>query len=87
MEPALVDGQGVVAITWPHVRVGQIRCIEHPRRPGFWLVKRVAAVYGDGTVSVLSDNRASTLADSRTWGPVSVAGSYLVVVVIPRRLM
>lgn len=87
MEPTLIDGQGLVAITWPRARVGQLRCIEHPQRPGFWLVKRVAAVYGDGTISVLSDNRTNTLVDSRTFGPVPLDGSYRVVVVIPRRLM
>jgi hypothetical protein len=38
-------------------------------------------------MSVLSDNRDATLADSRTFGRVPVAGSYRVVVRIPRRLM
>ncbi len=87
MEPTLVDGQGLVAIASSAVRAGQLRCLEHPQRPGFWLVKRVSEVHDDGTMSVLSDNRDATVADSRTFGPVPVAGSYRVVLRVPRRLM
>lgn len=87
MEPTLVDGQGLLAISSDRARVGQLRCVEHPHRPGFWLVKRVAAVHADGTMSVLSDNREVTTADSRSFGPVPIAGSYRVLVRIPRRLM
>lgn len=87
MEPALVAGQGLIAVRWPRARVGQIRCVEHPDRPGFWLVKRVEVVHDDGTMSVLSDNRESTRADSRGFGPVAVQGSYRVVIRVPRRLM
>jgi hypothetical protein len=87
MEPTLVDGQGLVGVPTRSARVGQLRLLEHPDRPGFWLVKRVTAVHPDGTMSVLSDNRAATIADSRSFGPVPVAGSYRVVVRIPRRLM
>ena len=86
MEPTLVDGQGLVAVRSRTARVGQLRCLQHPARPGFWLVKRVAAVHGDGTMSVLSDNRDATMADSRSFGPVPVAGSYRVVLRVPRRL-
>lgn len=82
-----MDGQGLVAVPWPRVRVGQIRCLQHPQRPGFWLVKRVDEVHDDGTMSVLSDNRESTRADSRTFGPVPVQDSYRVVIRVPRRLM
>jgi hypothetical protein len=87
MEPTLLDGQGLVAVPSATARVGQLRCVEHPGRPGFWLVKRVAEVHGDGTMSVLSDNRDATLADSRTFGPVPVAGSYRVLLRVPSRLM
>jgi hypothetical protein len=87
MEPTLVDGQGLLAIPTRSARVGQLRCVEHPHRPGFWLVKRVSDVHDDGTMSVLSDNRGATIADSRSFGPVPVAGSYRVVLRIPRRLM
>ncbi len=87
MEPTLTDGQGLVAIASSRARPGQIRCVDHPDRPGFWLVKRVDVVHGDGTMSVLSDNRESTRADSRTFGPVPIDGSYRVVLRVPRRLM
>jgi hypothetical protein len=87
MEPTLVDGQGLVAIASTVAQEGQLRCFEHPHRPGFWLVKRVSQVHGDGTMSVLSDNREATLADSRSFGPVPIAGSYRVVLRVPRRFM
>ena len=87
MEPALVDGQGVLAIPVNRVRSGELRCFEHPRREGFWLVKRVEAVHDDATMTVLSDNRTATLADSRTFGPVPVSGSFRVVLRIPPRWM
>ena len=87
MEPTLVDGQGLIALRTDRTRVGQIRCLEHPDRPGFWLVKRVEAVFDDGTMRVLSDNRTSTLADSRSFGPVPIAGSSRVLVRVPRRLL
>lgn len=87
MEPTLVDGQGLIAVRSASARIGQLRCLEHPDRPDFWLVKRVSEVHGDGTMSVLSDNRDATLADSRSFGPVPIAGSYRVVVRVPRRLM
>lgn len=87
MEPMLVDGQGLVAIPSAGAKVGQLRCLQHPHRPGFWLVKRVAEVYPDATMSVLSDNRDVTIADSRSFGPVPIAGSYRVIVRIPRRWM
>ena len=85
MEPTLVDGQGLLAIADGRAKPGQLRCVEHPRRPGFWLVKRVDEVHDDGTMTVLSDNRESTLADSRSFGPVPVVGSYRVVLRVPRR--
>lgn len=87
MEPTLLAGQGLVAVPTRTARVGQLRCVEHPRRSGFWLVKRVSAVHEDGTMSVLSDNRCATLADSRSFGPVPIAGSYRVLVRIPLRWM
>ena len=87
MEPKLVAGQGLVAVPSNRARVGQLRCLQHPHRPGFWLVKRVAAVHENGTMSVESDNRHATIADSRSFGAVSVEGTYRVVLRVPMRLM
>lgn len=87
MEPALTDGTGLVALPWRWAGPGQIRCLEHPDRPGFWLVKRVEEAHPDGTMTVLSDNRAATRADSRTFGPVPVDGTYRVVIRVPARWM
>jgi hypothetical protein len=87
MEPTLVDGQGLVAVPTRSAAVGQLRCVEHPYTPGFWLVKRVSELHADGTMSVLSDNRDAMTVDSRLFGPVPVVGSYRVILRIPRRLM
>jgi hypothetical protein len=87
MEPTLVDGQGLVAVPTRSAAVGQLRCVEHPYTPGFWLVKRVSELHADGTMSVLSDNRDAMTVDSRSFGPVPVVGSYRVILRIPRRLM
>ncbi|MEM9040633.1 MAG: S26 family signal peptidase [Actinomycetota bacterium] len=86
MEPTLVDGQGLIGLRWPRVRRGEVRCVEHPERPGFWLVKRVERVDGD-RLTVTSDNDKVAAVDSRSFGPVTAAGSYRVVVAIPRRWM
>ena len=87
MEPTLVDGQGLLAVEALPAQVGQLRCLEHPELPGFWLVKRVVELHDDATMTVSSDNRDATLADSRSFGPVTVDGSYRVIVRIPRRWM
>jgi hypothetical protein len=85
MEPTLYAGQGLVATGYGRPRCGQIRCFEHPHRPGFWLVKRVGNVHPDGTMTVVADNPRGT--DSRTFGDVPAAGSYRVLVAIPKRFM
>jgi hypothetical protein len=86
MEPALVDGQGLVAVRTRRAVAGQVRCVEHPLVPGFWLVKRVGTVEGD-SMTLVSDNDAVATVDSRAFGPVPVAGSYRVVLRVPRRWM
>ena len=86
MEPTLVDGQGLVGIKSLVARPGQLRTFEHPHRPGFWLVKRVAAVSGDSML-VESDNRDVPTEDSGSFGPVDIEGSYRVVIRVPRRWM
>lgn len=85
MEPTLEAGQGLLATGLGGAEPGQLRCFEHPSRPGFWLVKRVAVVHPDATMSVTSDNPDGV--DSRTLGAVPVAGSYRVLVAVPRRFM
>ncbi len=83
MEPTLVDGQGLVALTCGRARPGQLRVLCHPWHPGRWLVKRVTEVRGDGTMIVASDNAEATRADSREFGAVPVAGSYRVLLRAP----
>ena len=46
MEPTLSANEGLIALLWPRARPGQLRVFEHPQRPNFWLVKRVASVDG-----------------------------------------
>lgn len=87
MAPTLVDGQGLIAIPSRRARVGQVRCLEHPGRPGFWLVKRVTRVDDDGTMRVGADNPTVPTIDSRTFGAVPVEGSYRVLLTIPLRWM
>ena len=86
MEPTIVDGQGLIGTTFGRVRVDQIRTFVHPNRPGFWMVKRVRATDGKSMI-VESDNRDIPTEDSHSFGPVDTAGSYRIVVKIPRRWM
>lgn len=87
MLPTLTAGQGLIATPYGPVRLGQVRCVEHPNRPGFWLVKRIGDLHPDGTMTVISDNHEAPTIDSRAFGRVSVAGSYRVLVAVPLRLM
>jgi hypothetical protein len=87
MEPTLVEGQGLIGLRSGRARIGQLRVFEHPRRAGFWLVKRVAACPDEHTMRVEADNPEAGGVDSRTFGDVAVAGSYRVLLAVPRRLM
>lgn len=90
MEPTLESGQGLIALRTSTAAVGQLRCFEHPDRPGFWLVKRVESMLdldGITMMHVVSDNTRVATVDSRRFGAVPVAGSYRVVVKVPLRLM
>lgn len=82
MEPTLAAGRGLIALRSSRARSGQLRVVEHPYRPGFWLVKRVGAVLADGRMRVVSDNPDAEGGDSRDFGAVSVTGSYRVLFVI-----
>ncbi len=86
MQPTLVHGQGLIAVSGSAAKPGQLRCLEHPSQPGFWLVKRVESVEGQ-TMRVVSDNLEVEAVDSRRFGSVPAAGSYRVIAKIPKRLM
>lgn len=87
MSPALEPGDYLVATAWAPVRSGDVVVFEDPRRPRFWLVKRVERIEDDHA-RVLSDDPDATRADSRTFGPVPLAGVYRVVLRYwpPRRI-
>ncbi len=83
MIPTLVPGDEFVTTSTRIAERGDVVALPHPRRPDFWLVKRLAAVSGDTIVSdiglytladdeawVLSDNLAAGAVDSRAFGPV-----------------
>jgi nickel-type superoxide dismutase maturation protease len=74
MEPCLPDGAWVVLLPRPGrmPRVGQIVVAEHPLRPGFALIKRVASVdRSRGLVWLAGDNREEST-DSEDFGPLPV---------------
>jgi nickel-type superoxide dismutase maturation protease len=79
MRPALEPGDWALAVASPRVARGSVVVVEHPRRPGFEMVKRVTGVPGDPAPNgrVLDHDEfwvegdtpeAST--DSRHFGPV-----------------
>lgn len=84
MLPGLHPGDGVIAVRTRRARTGQVRVFEHPDRSDFWLVKRVGRVSGERFEAV-SDNQAVASVDSRSFGPVAVAGTYRVVARVPAR--
>jgi len=84
MEPTLHPGQGLIGLRGIPARVGQLRCARQPGEDR-WVVKRVAAVDGD-RMELASDNPENAV-DSRHFGSGEVAGSYLVIVRVPLRLM
>ena len=47
MRPALEPGEWALAVATRRVRRGGVVVVEHPRRPGFEMVKRVVALAGD----------------------------------------
>lgn len=83
MRPALLPGDGLVAVCAGAPKVGQLRLFRDPRLSTRWLVKRVSAVYGTGRGTIFevrSDNpHAAGAVDSHELGWVSSAGSYRVV--------
>lgn len=83
MIPTLVPGDEFVTTSTRIAERGNIVALPHPRRPDFWLVKRLTAIAGDTIVTdiglytlsddeawVLSDNPAAGAVDSKAFGPV-----------------
>lgn len=83
MLPTLRPGDGLLAVRAGRLRMGQLRVFPDPTSPSRWLIKRVGEVRGRGraaTFEACSDNpRAPGAVDSRRFGRVPAAGSYLVV--------
>ncbi|MFK8022400.1 MAG: S24 family peptidase [Ilumatobacter sp.] len=86
MVPTLQPGQGLIGLASSRARPGQIRVVEHPHRPDFWLVKRVVSTDG-GSMHLRSDNQDRPTVDSRQLGDLPIEGSYRVVVRVPVALM
>ena len=86
MEPTLVDGQGLIAMRSSTFRRHQLRVVEHPDQPGFWIVKRLGDCVDRNYWTLVADNSAVGQ-DSRHFGPVDMSDSWRVVVKIPLRWM
>jgi nickel-type superoxide dismutase maturation protease len=88
MRPALEPGDLLVAVRSQKIEQGMLAVFLDPRRPGFELVKRVAAVPGEraggrmlgpGEYWILGD-RPEASTDSRTFGPAHASAITGVVV-------
>jgi nickel-type superoxide dismutase maturation protease len=79
MAPALAPGDWALAVPARHAKVGEVVVVEHPGRPGYEMVKRLAAGPGDrvGERTLGPDewwvegDFAVASTDSRQFGPVS----------------
>lgn len=78
MRPTLLPGDWALAVTPSCFDRGDVVVLEHPGRPGFEIVKRLAAIPGDEVAGrrlgadewwVLGDD-ADRSTDSRRFGPV-----------------
>jgi nickel-type superoxide dismutase maturation protease len=81
MAPSLMPGDFVIAVRATPIRAGVLVVLEHPGRPGFELVKRLAGSPGTSVHGrqlgpdeywVLGD-RTEASTDSRSFGPISSA--------------
>jgi nickel-type superoxide dismutase maturation protease len=80
MSPSLEPGDWLVAIRVHAIRPGMLVVVEHPGRPNYEMVKRVAAVPGDRIGDralgpdeywILGDNEEAST-DSRQFGSLSI---------------
>lgn len=72
MAPTLIEGDWALAFTPRRFSSGDVVIVEHPERPGFEMVKRVAKVTDRGQYWVEGDSPGAST-DSRTFGAVSGA--------------
>lgn len=84
MRPALLPGDGLLAVRGTRPATGQLRVFPDPAEPTRWLVKRVGVVgvgvAGETTFEARSDNPgAAGVVDSRHFGPVPSDSSYRVI--------
>lgn len=86
MVPSIEPGQGVIAIRWPRRRAGQVRVARHPVDQSMWIVKRLGHAVDAERWHVVADNRNDGV-DSDQFGPVDLSDSWLVILVVPLRLM
>jgi nickel-type superoxide dismutase maturation protease len=78
MVPTLMPGDWALTSSTRRVRVGDVMVVEHPGRPGYEMVKRVAAVPGRSVGERVlgadefwvEGDRADASSDSRQFGPV-----------------
>lgn len=75
MTPTLQPGQEVVAVNTRRAEPGNLVVLEHPGRPGFWLIKRLA----DESGWIVSDNEELGDTDSRTLGRIPIEHLHTVV--------
>lgn len=78
MSPSLEPRDWAIAISSSDIRRGDVVVLEHPRRPGFEIVKRIVALPGDiapdgsplGDEVWVQGDRPDGSTDSRSFGPV-----------------
>ena len=82
MEPGLRPGDWVLGVRCRQARRGEVVVFDHPQRPGFEMVKRVAAgpgeraggaTLGPGELWALGDNPDAGSIDSRLLGAIPFA--------------
>lgn len=71
MSPTLNSGDAVLIDPRAKINVGDIVLADHPYKSSVTILKRVAEMNADGSISLLGDNGAEST-DSRTFGPVSI---------------